>query len=107
VMRGPRSNFPLRPSPSYLFLAGGVAPPAQIGSEIECRASGLTLTVLPDQSILDVVHAAGVDALSSCQEGVSATCETAVPEWLPKDRERADNDHMMIASRGAPGPAGR
>ena len=40
--------------------------------------SGLTLTVPPERSILDVVEEAGVGVLSSCAEGTCGTCETAV-----------------------------
>lgn len=71
--------------------------------EVECRTSGLTVTVEPGRSILETVHEAGVEAASSCQEGVCGTCETAVLEGVPDHRdsilspeERAANDYMMI-----------
>ena len=57
----------------------------------------------PEQSILDVVEAAGVGVLSSCAEGTCGTCETGVLDGLPDHRdsvltadERAANDCMLI-----------
>jgi ferredoxin-NADP reductase len=71
--------------------------------EVVLDASGLTLTVREDESIADVVEAAGVDILTSCREGTCGTCETAVLEGVPDHRdslltddERAENDVMMI-----------
>ena len=70
--------------------------------EVELAASGLTLTVPPDRSILDVVEEAGVGVLSSCAEGTCGTCETAVLEGVPDHRdsvlteEERRNDCMMI-----------
>jgi cytochrome P450/ferredoxin-NADP reductase len=71
--------------------------------DIELRRSGLTLTVPPEQSILDVVEAAGVGVLSSCAEGTCGTCETGVLDGEPDHRdsvltadERAANDCMLI-----------
>ncbi len=78
------------------------APPGP-GFEIELAQAGLTLTVPPGQSILEVVEAAGVTVLSSCTEGTCGTCETAVLEGLPEHRdsvlspaEQAAADTMMI-----------
>jgi ferredoxin-NADP reductase len=73
------------------------------GFEIELAQAGLTLTVPPGQSILEVVEAAGVTVLSSCTEGTCGTCETAVLAGLPEHRdsvlspaEQAAADTMMI-----------
>lgn len=70
---------------------------------VELARSGLTLTVPPERSILEVVEDAGVDALSSCQEGTCGTCETPVLDGVPDHRdsllsaaERAANDVMFI-----------
>ena len=49
--------------------------------------SGLTLTVPPERSILDVVEAAGVGVLSSCAEGTCGTCETTVLDGRPDHRD--------------------
>jgi ferredoxin-NADP reductase len=71
--------------------------------EVVLQASGLTLTVGEDQSIADVVEAAGVDILTSCREGTCGTCETTVLDGVPDHRdsllsedEKAENDVMMI-----------
>ena len=82
--------------------AAAGAPPGP-GFEIELAQAGLTLTVPPGQSILEVVEAAGVTVLSSCTEGTCGTCETAVLAGLPEHRdsvlspaEQAAADTMMI-----------
>jgi len=71
--------------------------------DIELVRSGLTLTVPPQRSILDVVEAAGVGVLSSCAEGTCGTCETGVLDGRPDHRdsvltaeERAADDCMLI-----------
>ncbi|GAA0246377.1 PDR/VanB family oxidoreductase [Cryptosporangium japonicum] len=77
--------------------------------EVELARSGLTLTVPTDRSILSVVEAAGVDVLSSCQEGTCGTCETGVlsgevdhRDSLLTEDEQAANDTMFICvSRAA------
>ncbi|MGY1809507.1 PDR/VanB family oxidoreductase [Blastococcus sp. SYSU D00669] len=86
------------------FSAKPVAEGAAATSfEVVCQRSGITVTVPEDRSILDVVLDAGVNALSSCQEGVCGTCETAVVEGSPDhrdslltDEEKAAGDYMMI-----------
>jgi ferredoxin len=71
--------------------------------EVECRQSGVTVTVGPGETIFDVVEAAGVDVLASCMEGVCGTCEAAVLEGTPDHRdsllteaEREAGQVMMI-----------
>jgi ferredoxin-NADP reductase len=79
--------------------------------EVELAESGLTLTVPPDGSILQTVRAAGVQVLSSCEEGTCGTCETGVLEGAIDHRdsiltaaERAENDVMYVCvSRAAAG----
>ena len=86
------------------FTPRAVAPPVLAeGFEVVLSASGQTVTVPPGRSILEVVEAAGVPVLSSCQEGTCGTCETAVLEGVPDHRdsvlsgeERAAGDVMMI-----------
>ena len=79
------------------------APVRAQGFEVELARSGLTLTVPPDRSVLDVAEAAGVGVLSSCAEGTCGTCETTVLGGLPDHRdsvlteeERQAGDCMMI-----------
>ncbi|WP_285723924.1 PDR/VanB family oxidoreductase [Psychromicrobium xiongbiense] len=84
-------------------------PAVQESFEVELELSGMTLTVPPDRSILDVVDEAGVLVLSSCREGTCGTCETPVISGAVDHRdsvltpdEQADNSVMMICvSRAA------
>jgi ferredoxin-NADP reductase len=77
--------------------------------EVELASKGLTLTVPPDKSILEVIEEAGIPILSSCQEGTCGTCETPVLEGEVDHRdslltpaEQAANDTMFICvSRAA------
>lgn len=73
------------------------------GFEVYLQASGLTVEVGPEQSILECVEAAGIPVLSSCQEGTCGTCETDVVEGDPNHRDsvlteddRASGETMMI-----------
>lgn len=77
--------------------------PAATTFEVVCQRSGVTLQVPADRSILEMAEEAGINALSSCQEGVCGTCETAVLEGVPDHRdsllspeEQDANDFMMI-----------
>jgi ferredoxin len=92
------------------FAPKDVGAPVLTGSfEVELATTGLTLTVPPERSILDVVEEAGVSVLSSCQEGTCGTCETPVLAGLVDHRdslltpeEQAANDTMFICvSRAA------
>lgn len=71
--------------------------------EVSCRRSGVTVTVPPGKSIIEVLEENGVSVLSSCLEGVCGTCETAVLSGTPDHRdslltqeEREANEYMMI-----------
>ena len=71
--------------------------------EVVFDRSGVTATVAPDQSILDVAEEAGLPALSACREGTCGTCETRVIEGDPDHRdsllspqEQETCDVMMI-----------
>lgn len=73
------------------------------GFEVVCQRSGVTVTVPPHKSILEALEESGISVLSSCQEGVCGTCETAVLDGIPEHRdsllteeERAANEYMMI-----------
>jgi ferredoxin-NADP reductase len=86
------------------FTPKPVGAPARAESfEVYLATSDVTLTVEPDQSILEVIEGAGIGVLSSCAEGTCGTCETPVLEGEPDHRdsvldddERAANDCMMI-----------
>lgn len=92
------------------FAPKDVGDPVLTGSfEVELATTGLTLTVPPERSILDVVEEAGVSVPSSCQEGTCGTCETTVLEGVVDHRdslltpaEQAANDTIFICvSRAA------
>jgi ferredoxin-NADP reductase len=77
--------------------------------EVELSLSGLSLTVPPEKSVLQVVEEAGIGVLSSCTEGTCGTCETTVlsgevdhRDSLLTPAEQAANDTMFICvSRAA------
>jgi ferredoxin-NADP reductase len=79
--------------------------------EVELAQAGLTVTVPADRSILSTLLEAGVQVLSSCQEGTCGTCETEVLAGTPEhhdslltEEERAAGETMMICvSRSAGG----
>ncbi|MCW2871700.1 PDR/VanB family oxidoreductase [Actinacidiphila oryziradicis] len=94
------------------FKPRAADPAAASGSfELVLSRSGLTLTVQPELSVLQTVEAAGVQVLSSCQEGTCGTCETDVLEGEPDHRdsllseeERAAGETMMICVSRCRGP---
>ncbi|MCH8096939.1 MAG: 2Fe-2S iron-sulfur cluster binding domain-containing protein [Proteobacteria bacterium] len=69
------------------------------------------LTVAADKTILEAVREAGIDAESSCEDGLCATCRTRLlggkaehRDDVLSDREKAGNKSMMICiSRALPG----
>jgi ferredoxin-NADP reductase len=70
---------------------------------VELGSSEQELTVPPDRSILEVLREAGLDVLSSCEEGTCGSCETAVLSGIPEhrdsvlsDEEQAAGDRMMV-----------
>ncbi len=77
--------------------------------EVECLLSGVTVTVPPERSILDVVEEAGVLALSSCRVGTCGTCETPIVEGevdhrdsvLSPEEQQDDFAMMICVSRAA------
>lgn len=79
--------------------------------EVELAMSGLTVTVPPDRSILDVVEEEGVFVLSSCHEGTCGTCETPVLEGeldhrdsilTPQERARGDVMFICVSRANCP-----
>ncbi|OKJ95253.1 ferredoxin [Streptomyces sp. CB03234] len=77
--------------------------------DVELARSGVTVTVPPGKSVLRAVEEAGVQVLSSCQEGTCGTCETTVLDGAVDHRdslltpaEQAAHDTMFICvSRAA------
>ncbi|WP_440997243.1 PDR/VanB family oxidoreductase [Arhodomonas sp. SL1] len=78
--------------------------------EVECRASGVTLQVAADQTILEAAVAAGLDPLSDCERGECGVCSTEVIEgevdhrdYYLSDDEKASNSVMQICISRARG----
>jgi hypothetical protein len=59
---------------------------------IELRRSGRKVRVQPEQTILEAVEAAGVDAPFSCRNGTCGTCATKVLVGTPEHRDAALSD---------------
>lgn len=79
--------------------------------EVECRLSGVTVSVPTDKSILDTLFDAGLDVPYSCQQGICGTCETRIVsgevdhrDSILSDDERAANNVLMICVSRAKGP---
>jgi tetrachlorobenzoquinone reductase len=107
---------------AYQAAAAGLAPERVhfefFSSDVEAAASGGYTVVLArskreilvqqGQTILQALRNAGVDAQSSCEEGVCGACETRVLAGMPDHRdsilgprERATNKTMMICCSGS------
>ncbi|MFE7990946.1 PDR/VanB family oxidoreductase [Streptomyces shenzhenensis] len=91
--------------------AGSDAAPEGPAFDVVCDASAVTVRVEPHQSVLAAVRAAGVDVMSSCNEGICGTCETDVLAGEPDHRdtvlgaaERAAGETMMICVSRSRGP---
>ena len=50
-------------------------------------STGQVITVLPKQTALQALQAAGLDIASSCEEGVCGTCLTGVKSGTPDHRD--------------------
>jgi len=89
---------------------------AQLSTEgeeftIRLTRSGKTLRVAADQTIIDVLQTAGIDAPYSCQQGICGACEVKVLQGTPDHRdevlteaERSANKTMMICCSRACSP---
>ena len=78
------------------------------GFTIRLARSDAQLEVGDNDTILEVLQAAGYDVPSSCEQGVCGTCETVVLEGTPDHQdlilsaaEHAENRSMMICCSGA------
>lgn len=59
----------------------------QTAFEVECAESGAIVTVLPGQSMLDALLAAGIDLNYDCREGTCGTCELDLLEGVADHRD--------------------
>ncbi|WZH37878.1 MAG: PDR/VanB family oxidoreductase [Microbacterium enclense] len=77
--------------------------------EVDLMMSGITVTVPPERSILDVVEEAGAVVPSSCRVGTCGTCEVAVVDGdvehrdsvLSPEEQDANRSMMVCVSRAA------
>jgi tetrachlorobenzoquinone reductase len=91
-------------------MSDETAEPANHSFEVVCEATGVTVSVPADKSILDALFDAGVDVPSSCEQGICGTCETRIisgevdhRDSILSDDERAANQTMMICVSRARG----
>ncbi|MEJ8812912.1 PDR/VanB family oxidoreductase [Variovorax ureilyticus] len=89
------------------------AEPTTGGQEFAVRLarSGTTLPVAANQTIIDALLSAGLDAPYSCQQGICGSCEVKVLEGCPDHRddvltaaEKASNKTMMLCCSRAFSP---
>jgi vanillate O-demethylase ferredoxin subunit len=81
------------------------------GFTVRLARSGQCIPVAADQSIVDALSAAGIDAPYSCQQGICGSCEVKVLAGTPEHRdevlteaEKAGNATMMICCSRARTP---
>lgn len=81
--------------------ATNVQPIANGSFEIRLARSGMTLSIPPDRTVVDVLSEAGVEVPMSCEQGVCGTCLTAVlagepdhRDYFLSDEEHAANDQF-------------
>jgi vanillate O-demethylase ferredoxin subunit len=99
-----RATASLPPDRVHVERFEAARPPQDAGAfRVRLARSGREIAVRPDQTILDAIAAEGIDAPSSCQQGICGSCEVAVLEGTPEHRdevltesERARGTSMMI-----------
>jgi ferredoxin-NADP reductase len=71
--------------------------------QVELARSGASIAVDASTSVLDALRDAGIDAPSSCEQGICGTCETRVlcgtiehRDDILTDAEKAEGETMMI-----------
>ena len=83
----------------YEFFGADVSPVATDESfEVQVASSGQIVTVGKEQTILDALAAAGVEILSSCEQGVCGTCLTRVIEGVPDHRDMYLTPEEQVAN---------
>jgi vanillate O-demethylase ferredoxin subunit len=93
------------------YFSSSVPVAAAGGFSVRMAKSGRVIAVSPGETILEALHAAGVDAPFSCGQGVCGACETKVVDGVPDHRdmilspqEKASNRSMMICCSGSRTP---
>ena len=84
---------------------------ANAAIEVVLQRSGLTFTVPPEKSILQVLIEEGIDPMYDCQRGECGICQVAVLEGevdhrdhILSDTEHAENKVMQICVSRAKTP---
>ena len=79
--------------------------------EVVCQASGVTLTVPPDKTVLATLNDAGIFVPCSCEQGICGTCEVRVlggevdhRDSIQSQAERVANQSMMVCVSRARSP---
>ncbi|MBP2293266.1 PDR/VanB family oxidoreductase [Azospirillum rugosum] len=79
--------------------------------QVRAEQSGVTVTVGKDETIAQALDKAGVDILTSCEQGVCGACLTRVLEGEPDHRdayqtaeEKAANSHVTICCSRSKSP---
>lgn len=67
--------------------------------EVDLMLSGLTVTVPPERSVLDVIEEAGAIVPSSCRVGTCGTCEVAVADGEVEHRDSVLSPEEQAANR--------
>ena len=88
-----------------------LAPPVGLAFEVQLAASGKTITVAPNQSLLEAMEANGVEAPYLCRGGACGQCETDVhrcdghiehnDHWLTDEQKASNTKIMPCVSRFA------
>ncbi|WP_447742833.1 PDR/VanB family oxidoreductase [Variovorax boronicumulans] len=71
----------------FELFAGAIEQAGDAPFEVRTLRSGKTLTVAPDQSLLDVLIAAGLDPLYDCRQGDCGVCVVDVVDGVPDHRD--------------------
>ena len=87
---------------SHLHWEQFSAPPAGEAFDVHLARSNLDVHVVPDQSLLESIEAAGVEVPYLCRGGVCGFCRTTV---LELDGELVHNDHYLSDEEKASGRA--
>lgn len=96
----------------YEFFTAAPVDTAGDGSfEVQLASSGRVVVVPKDQSVVQALAAAGVEIMTSCEQGVCGTCVTRVLEGKPDHRdvyltpdEQAANDQFTPCCSRAKSP---
>lgn len=94
------------------FSAAAQTPELSGGFDVVLAKSGRCIRVNEGQSILQALSVAGIQAPSSCKQGICGVCETRVIEGVPDHRdsllsefERQANNAIMICCSRARSPS--